>query len=187
MTPGQRLGLHLTTEYPWQGRIRLEITETSGSSWELSLRIPEWSPRASVSVNGQELDTLTMRNGYIILERAWQSGDVVDLDLAMEPMLVASNPRVDANRASVAIQRGPLVYCLEDCDQEVQGRLLDVEIDPGRPLQAPWEENLLGGVMVVQAEARFIDRLPPFLTWRLARRGSWPSRILPGAIEASAA
>ena len=51
------------------------------------------------------------------------------LNCGMEPMLVASNPRVDATRDCLAIQRGPVVYCLEDRDQEIKGRLLDVEID----------------------------------------------------------
>ena len=57
----------------------------------------------------------------------------IELELGMEPMLVASNPRIDATRGCLAIQRGPIVYCLEDQDQEIKGRLLDVEIDKNDP------------------------------------------------------
>ena len=52
----------------------------------------------------------------------------------MEPVFIASNPRIDATRACLAIQRGPIVYCLEDKDQEIKGRLLDIEIDNNQPL-----------------------------------------------------
>ena len=157
LTTGQRVGLRVTTDYPWQGQIKLEVTETGSLPWTLALRRPEWSPRTGLSVNGQPIDTPIVRKGYLILERVWNPGDVIDLDLRMEPMVVASNPRVDATRASLAIQRGPIIYCLEDCDQEERGRLLDVEIDGDQPLHQRWEDNLLGGVMVVEAGGRFVD------------------------------
>jgi DUF1680 family protein len=58
----------------------------------------------------------------------------------------------------LAIQRGPIVYCLEDKDQEIKGRLLDVEIEKNKPLITRWEGGLLDGIMVVEAEGQFIDR-----------------------------
>jgi DUF1680 family protein len=155
LAPGQRVGLRLITDYPWSGRIRLEIAETGGSAWELRLRLPEWSSAATLAINGQEVGALTVRQGYAVLERAWRPGDTVDLSLGMEPMLVAANPRIDATRASLAIQRGPIIYCLEDCDQEVQGGLLDVEIDASQPLGVRWQEALLGGAMVVDAAGQY--------------------------------
>jgi DUF1680 family protein len=160
LTPGQRVGLRLATDYPWQGRIRVEVTETGGFPWQLRLRLPEWSPSAQLAVNGQEVGTPTARKGYAVLERAWRTGDVVDLALAMEPVLVASHPRVDATRASVAIQRGPIVYCLEELDQGVQGDLLDIEIDASETPQVRWRDDLLGGVMVVEASGRYLDTGP---------------------------
>jgi DUF1680 family protein len=75
----------------------------------------------------------------------------------MEPMFVISNPRIDVTRGCLAIQRGPIVYCLEDIDQEIKGRLLDVEIDKNEPLITKWEGDLLNGVMVVEAKGQFID------------------------------
>jgi DUF1680 family protein len=57
----------------------------------------------------------------------------------------------------LAIQRGPIIYCLEDKDQEIKGRLLDVEIDKKESLLTRWDSNLLDGIMVVEVSGQFID------------------------------
>jgi DUF1680 family protein len=75
----------------------------------------------------------------------------------MEPRLVAPNPRVDAIRASLAIQRGPMIYCLEAIDQPPGTNLLDVRIDPSASLRASWREDLLGGVMTIEAHGAQLD------------------------------
>ena len=103
------------------------------------------------------LDRLEPIKGYFVLEQRWQAGDCIDLDLQMEPVLVASNPRVDATRDCLAIQRGPVVYCIEDRDQEVKGRLLDVEIDKNNLPVTRWEPDLLDGVMVIDAQGQLVD------------------------------
>jgi DUF1680 family protein len=160
LTSGQHIGLHMATDYPWQGQIRIKVTETGSAPWALSLRLPDWSQSPKISINGQKLEALSVQKGYAVLERVWQVGDLVELDLQMEPQLIASNPRVDATRASLAIQRGPIVYCLEDIDQEAPGRLLDVQVDPSQPLQVHWRDDLLGGVMVIEAAGGLVDTAP---------------------------
>ena len=158
--PGRRVGLRMATAYPWDGAIRVEITEADGEPWELALRLPEWRLGASIAINGEQREVTEVSGGYLRMERAWHVGDVVELELAMEPVFVEPNPRVDATRGAVAIQRGPLVYCLEERDQEVSGRLLDVEVDVRKPLQARWQEDLLGGVMLIEAAGCYRDPLP---------------------------
>ncbi len=157
LASGQCVKLNLTTEYPWQGQIRLEVLESGQAPWALSLRIPEWSQNPTLSINGKTIKEWCLEKGYLVLERTWQAGDVIQLELGMEPVLVAPNPRLDAIRGCLAIQRGPIVYCLEDIDQEVKGGLLDVEIDKNRPLINRWDGDLLNGVMVVEAEGQFRD------------------------------
>jgi hypothetical protein len=157
LTSGQRIKLNVVTEYPWQGNIKLRIMESGNSPWVLSLRIPEWSRDPIISINGKVISEFRLEKGYLVLERTWQAGDVIELELRMEAMLVASNPRIDATRGCFAIQRGPIVYCLEDKDQEIKGRLLDVEIDKDRPLLTRWAGDLLDGVMVVEASGQLID------------------------------
>jgi DUF1680 family protein len=131
--------------------------ESGQALWALSLRIPDWSQNPTLSINGKIIKEWRLEKGYLVLERAWKAGDFVELDLGMEPVLVASNPRIDATRGCLAIQRGPIVYCLEDIDQEVKGRLLDVEIDKNGPLTTRWEAGLLSGVMVVETGGQFRD------------------------------
>jgi DUF1680 family protein len=154
---GQRVGLKMSTEYPWQGQIKIEVSETGDAPWTLSLRLPEWARIKDFSINGQAASDPNVQKGYIVLERTWNQGDVVDLDLSMETQLLAAHPRTDAARSSLAIQRGPLVYCLEDCDQEIKGRLLDVEIDQSQQPEAVWHNDMLGGVMVIEAAGKFVN------------------------------
>jgi DUF1680 family protein len=157
LTSKQRIKLNIVTEYPWQGHIRLQVVETGNSPWALSVRIPEWSQNPVLSINGNTISELSMEKGYLVLDRVWEAGDTLDLELGMEPVFVASNPRIDATRGCLAIQRGPIIYCLEDRDQEIKGRLLDVEIDRNQPLSTRWKDDLLDGVMVVEAKGQFVD------------------------------
>lgn len=157
---GERVALQMATEYPWQGQIRLEIKETSSAPWQLSLRRPGWSQEISLSLNGKKIAPLVEEEGYLTLERSWQTGDVIALNLDMPPMLVESNPRVDATRGCVAIQRGPIVYCLESHDQAERENLLDVQIDTHQPLQLVQRDDLLGGVMTVETAGYVTDNTP---------------------------
>ena len=155
--PGMRIALSIDTDYPWQGRVRLRVNESVDTSWKLRLRIPGWCQAATVSVNGDVLKAPEMRAGYMVVERAWRAGDVVLLELNMMPQLIQPNPRVDAIRGCLAIQRGPLVYCLESHDQLGQVNLLDVAIDPHGPMQAHWRSDLLGGVMTIETPVYRLD------------------------------
>jgi uncharacterized protein len=152
-----RIQLNMLTDYPWQGNIKLQVVATSNSPWVLSLRIPEWSQNPTLAINGKMVTALIPEKGYLVIEREWQADDVIELELGMETIFVASNPRVDATRGCLAIQRGPLVYCLEDRDQEIKSHLLDVEIDKKQPLLTRWDNGLLDGVMVVEVNGQFID------------------------------
>jgi DUF1680 family protein len=154
---GRRVLLSMETGYPWQGRIQLTIHESDGAPWQLQLRIPGWCQEVSVSVNGETVGLHEVARGYLVLERNWKAGDSVDLDLAISPGLIRPNPRVDAIRGCLAIQRGPLVYSLEAHDQPGDGDLLDVAIDDGGPLQDTWNASLLGGLVLVEAKGYRLD------------------------------
>jgi hypothetical protein len=160
LTQELRVKLNITTEYPWQGNIKLRIVETGNSPWVLSIRNPEWSQNPTLSINGKIVRDLRHEKGYLVLEREWQVGDTVELDLAVEPILLESNPRIDATRGCLAIQRGPVVYCLESQDQGIRSNLLDIQIDPTQPLQSLWRDDLLGGIMTVKASGYLIDIEP---------------------------
>jgi DUF1680 family protein len=149
--------VRLETNYPWEGQVKLIVKETDGLPWELALRIPGWCQEVSIQVNGQVTHVSASSRGYANIERTWQSGDVIELDLLLRPRLVEPNPRVDAVRDSLAIECGPLVYCIEEMDQPSGLNLLDVRLDPEIPLQTTWRKDLLGGVVVVEAQGSVVD------------------------------
>ncbi len=150
------IALTMTTEYPWQGSVKLTIQDTDDASWQLRLRVPDWSTTAAVALNGQTLNDPPIDNGYLMFNRVWRSGDEIELNFGLDPLFIEPHPRVDAVRNSLAIQRGPLVYCLEEIDCQVD--LLDIQIDPTAPLQPTWEEDLLPeGIIAVEASGYVVD------------------------------
>ena len=151
------LKIRVETNYPWEGQIKLLIEETDGSPWELAVRIPGWCQEATVQVGDEVSDVSASQGAYAKISRAWQAGETVQLNLGLQPRLVEPNPRIDAVRGSLAIERGPLVYCLEEVDQPVGVNLLDVRLDPGPSLQAEWREDQLGGVVVIEAQGTVVD------------------------------
>jgi len=157
LNSGQPIALSIQTEYPWQGEVSIVIDDADGSSWQLWLRQPDWCPVASVTINGQPVEHPALASGYIVLERAWQPGDTVVLTLPMEPGLVEAHPRVDAVRDCVALQRGPLIYCLEAVDHP-DAILGDIRLDPGAPLTVTWRDDLVpGGLMAIEASGHALD------------------------------
>jgi DUF1680 family protein len=154
---GRHVMLHVETDYPWDAKIKVTVEETDGKEWKLALRVPGWCERASLRANGQAVEEIATGGTYGAIERAWQTGDVVELDMPMQPRLTEPNPRVDAIRGSLAIERGPFVYCLEGIDQEPGLDLLDVRIAPGASMVDIWRGDLLGGVVVVEAQGAVVD------------------------------
>jgi DUF1680 family protein len=153
---GRSLVLRTETAYPWQGQVRVMIEQSDGSPWRLALRVPGWCHRARLSADAEVLEDLKA-GGYATVERAWQPGDEIVLDLPLEPRLTEAHPRTDAIRDSLCIERGPIVYCLEEIDQEPGLDLMEAGISPDAAMRAVWREDLLGAVMVVEAEGAAFD------------------------------
>jgi DUF1680 family protein len=126
-----RAGEHaveVDTRYPWDEQITVSVTHAGPGPWTLALRVPAWCADVRLSVNGSVVGAGTQQ-GYLRLTRTWRAGDRVELTLAMPPRLVTAHPRVDAVRGTVALVRGPLVYCLEHADLPAALVLEDLELD----------------------------------------------------------
>lgn len=149
--------LSLATNYPWDGNVSLTVDETSGGAWRLALCVPAWTSDASVRVNGEVPNVPVVPGTYVALERAWRAGDRVELRLGVRPRLLAANPLIESTAGCAAIQRGPLVYCIEQADHAAHD-VLNVELDPSAPLEANWQPELLGGVVTVSAHGSARDR-----------------------------
>jgi DUF1680 family protein len=142
---GDIVALRMATDYPWSGIVQITVTESSREEWTLGLRIPAWCKGYRLTIDEAPVEQPVTLDGYLAMTRTWRVGTTVVLDLQMEPELVAPNPRIDSVRGCLAIQRGPLVYCLEGHDQPAGANLLDIRIDPNQPLRADWSSALLMG------------------------------------------
>ena len=109
------------TDYPWEGNVIIKITKLKGKkTFDLNLRIPQWADKAQITVNnkkGQALAINSDKGGkYLTIKREWAKGDVITLDMPMETKLMEANPLVEECRGQIAVQRGPIIYCLESND-----------------------------------------------------------------------
>jgi DUF1680 family protein len=146
-----RVVLTVDTEYPIDGVVVITVAETPEREWTLGLRKPDWAERVTVAVNGRRVDAVAGARGYIDLRRAWAPGDVVTLEIPMEPRLTVSHPAADALRGTVAIERGPVVYALESPDQADGVDLDHVEIFVDSPLTTRVDDDFLGRRTVIVA------------------------------------
>lgn len=144
--------VHLVVEgdYPWDGHLTLKPQPDKAQTFALNLRIPAWTRSFDLAVNGQAVEVKPER-GYVHLEREWKAGDVVTLNLPMPVEQIEAHPAVKQDLYRTAIQRGPIVYCLEQVDNAVP--LRELVIPRGAKLEAAWKPDLLGGVMAITGEA----------------------------------
>jgi uncharacterized protein len=168
---GAGLELEVTTDYPWSGAICLRVLAAEPGARGLALRVPGWSAGARVTVN-DDPGRAEISAGYHRVHRSWAPGDVVTLHLDMTPRWTYPDRRVDAVRGCVAIERGPLVYCVEQADQLGGARLEDLVIRPGGVLgERPVSLAGIGQTIEVTAEGQVVDGAPvtviaiPYFQW----------------------
>jgi uncharacterized protein len=141
-----------TTQYPWDGKVTLKLTGVPKKAMTLALRIPGWCEGAKLRVAGKNVVLKpVMKKGYATIKRMWAEGDEVTLDLPMPVVRIEARPEVKADTARVALQRGPVVYCLEAADN---GAGLDeLMLSAKTKLSVKHEAKLLGGVTVISGKA----------------------------------
>lgn len=112
------IALTQKTDYPWDGAVNISVDKLKGKKeFEIKLRVPEWCTEgAKITVNGKEVGVEAKAGTYASVNRQWKKGDVVGINMPMRARLVEANPLVEESRGQVAVQRGPVVYCLESND-----------------------------------------------------------------------
>ena len=137
------------TGYPWDGRI--EITTRVKGDYTLALRLPSWAEgRYKLTLNGEDVKAF-LASGYLYLPRRWVASEKLVLTLPMEVRVMEANPLVREDIGKVALQRGPIVYCLEEADNGPG--LWRLSLSPEPEAEAEWED-ILGGVMTIKAKGR---------------------------------
>ncbi|GGD93033.1 glycoside hydrolase family 127 protein [Paenibacillus nasutitermitis] len=141
---------------PWEGTVRFKVfPPAAASEFTLALRIPDWcNGEAALSINGSAV-TYEMQHGYAAVTRNWAEGDEVEWKLGLEARLIGAKPEIRANAGKAAIQRGPIVYCLEQADNG--SPLTAVTIARDAELDARYEAELLGGAVVLESKGQAED------------------------------
>jgi hypothetical protein len=150
-------GLKVTqkTNYPWSGDVEFTVTPESAREFTMFLRIPAWSHNSNVELNGGKIPG--QPGQYLALRRTWKPGDQFTLRLDMTPHLIAANPRISEDAGKAALQRGPLIYCLEQPDQTA--RIPDLSlINPTTGFANQFRKDLFGGVVVLKHQGAAYDQ-----------------------------
>ncbi len=175
------LRLTQQTRYPWDGHVKLTVSPTTPFDFTLNLRIPGWAqgrpvpgdlyrytekevPPFTLLLNGKTVPP-AIQKGYAVFRRTWRSGDTIELNLPMPIHRVVANEGVTADRGRVALERGPLVYCVEGIDNGGKARTLVLPADV--ELVAEHRKDLLGGVTVLRAISRTASSFTavPYYAW----------------------
>lgn len=150
---GTKVAVTMKTEYPWDGAVRIEVSPVRSVDFTLRLRLPGWCEAPTAKVNGTAVQIgRQSREGYLQLARKWQANDVVTLDFPMTVQRIRAHPSVHHDAGCVALQRGPLVYCVEQVDNGAQLGLL--RLPKTAPLTARFDPQMLGGAVVIEGAAQ---------------------------------
>ena len=188
-TASNKVTVEQTTEYPWDGKVSIKVTPETEKEFAIRLRIPGWvtdrpvasdlyaytdAPKAyTISVNGSPASIME-GDGYATLQRTWKAGDVIEINWPMEVRRIKANDKVETNRGFLAMERGPIVYCLEGKDQP-DNTVFNKYIPADTKVNSTYDANLLNGVVVLSGTAKEVDRqgnvkdVPfkaiPYATW----------------------
>ena len=161
------------SNYPWDGKVKISVNPAKPNTFALKIRIPGWArgdavpfdlysfhkhdnSRVFLHLNG-EAQPVNIESGYAIIERKWRNGDVVELALPMPVRHIAANKLVEADVDRLALQRGPLVYCVEGKDQP-DDRILSLLVSDKSEVTTQFEPKLLHGVRTLTFEGGLVKK-----------------------------
>jgi DUF1680 family protein len=153
-----------TTDYPWDGKVTITVNPAVSKNFSVRIRVPDRDvstlyqgmPEAngitSIAVQGRPVKP-KIEKGYAVITRTWKAGDTIELVLPMKAQRVKASDKIAATKGKVALRYGPLVYNIEQVDQDITKAL-----DPKSALTTEWKGDLLGGVAVIKGN--FADGSP---------------------------
>jgi DUF1680 family protein len=168
------VAIAMTTNYPWDGNVSIAVDPSKKSKFALQVRIPGWAngeavpgglyvfenkqpDNNAITLNGKPV-TYAMSKGYAVIDREWKKGDKVELALPMKVKRVASRPEIKQDEERVALQRGPLVYCVEGADND--GQAWNIILPDNATFETSFRKDLLEGVEVVEFNAPTLQVSP---------------------------
>lgn len=145
-----------STNYPWDGTIKLEVVQAPAATVSLALRIPGWCGKFTLAVNGAPAK-YTLANGYAVLPAQYKTGDSIELVLDMPVRVMEANPRVREDIGKLAVARGPMVYCLEEEDNGPDLHRLLLHADTAFTLHHD-ADFLASGAMLLQCPGKRVTQ-----------------------------
>ena len=148
---GKIITVKLETSMPYGGENKLTFASCESASFTAALRIPEWAFEYGFFLNGTLVSDPVIKNGYLCIYRTWNSGDVININFKLKPIVIRSNPHVKNNLDKIAIQRGPILYCMEEADNGKGLNQYEIDLETVRE----YEEELFGRKAVcIEADGR---------------------------------
>ncbi|MGD8780075.1 MAG: glycoside hydrolase family 127 protein [Ignavibacteria bacterium] len=152
------------SNYPWEGKVKIKIKTENPAEFDLMLRIPGWAKdkpvpsdlysfknnnkeKVKIKVNGEDY-SYTEEKGYAVISREWNGNEEVTIEIPMPVKEIIANAKVENNTNKIALQRGPVVYCLEGKDNN-DDYLFDYLINRSPEFKTNYEEDLLAGVVTI--------------------------------------
>ncbi|MEY8515806.1 beta-L-arabinofuranosidase domain-containing protein [Lachnospiraceae bacterium 29-84] len=162
---GTAVALKQETEYPWDGAVKLTVSPAEAKAFTVKVRIPGWvseQKNQDVTIKiGNETITAQADKGYVAITRTWNPGDVVSIDIPMEIRMTEAHPEVVANKGQIALQRGPVVYCMEKAgNAQLNSSIKDFNplnfvIPRDAKLTATYNKDLLKGVVEITGDVKY--------------------------------
>lgn len=157
------------TNYPWEGTVDILVQTNIVNAMELIIRHPGWCKKVNVLLNGKAVK-FEIYKGYIHLKRMWETGDRITFVMDMPTERIYSHPLVNENKGKVAIQRGPLVYCLEEVDNPELRK--DVKLSLTKTFLVEHNSDLLDRVTVLKTTGTDPLTFIPYFAWDNREKGS---------------
>ena len=155
----------MESQVPWEGQVKLTIDQLASTvNKEIRMRIPDWCEKYTLAVNGEAIQQPVLDKGYAVLARQWKQGDVITLNIEMPAVLKQADPRVKQDVGKRAVQRGPLVYCMEETDNPIDFDQLTLSTKS--TLESQFDTTLLDGVVKITAKEDGKEiNLIPYYAW----------------------
>ena len=197
-----KVDMTIGTDYPWDGKVKIMVSPAESKTFKIFVRIPSWvrgqflegsdlytisgddvfiDSGVDIQVNGKKISKPQVSKGYAMLERKWKIGDLIEIEFPMIPRMVFGNPKIEATKDKFTVMRGPVIYCLEEIDNEVFFRPENEVKVRSKELKDNYDATLLGGVVSISGTSIDSNELSvplkyvPYYSW--ANRGEGKMKV----------
>jgi len=161
-----KLNVSEETEYPWDGKVKITVTPKKDKEFTINVRIPGWAlekvvpsdlyrylktneQEVTLKVNEEPVDIDT-KKGFVVVTRKWSKGDIIELNLPMPVRRVLANEKVKDDRNKISLVRGPIVYCAEWVDNDMD--VLQLKVPDNTEFKCEYRQDLLNGLVVIKGD-----------------------------------